>query len=81
MRGMTAALAGAQDADRALIEGMLPHHASAVEMALLALRRSDDPRVLALSRDIIHAQATEMYDYRRWLAQRAADGLPAEAPT
>lgn len=71
MHAMTRDLAHAADSDRALIEGMLPHHASAVEMAVLALRQSNDERVLALSREIIRTQASEMYDYRMWLARRA----------
>jgi len=74
MEAMTQELIRASDSDRALIEGMVPHHAGAVEMAILALQKSADARVLALSRDIIRAQATELYDYRMWLAQRAPGG-------
>lgn len=74
MDAMTHGLADASDADRALIEGMVPHHAGAVDMAVLALRNSADERVLALSRDIIRAQASELYDYRIWLMQRASSG-------
>lgn len=70
MNAVTQALTGASDPDRALIEGMVPHHVGAVEMALLALQNSSDGRVLAQARDIVRTQATELYDYRTWLVQR-----------
>ncbi|GGK99068.1 DUF305 domain-containing protein [Deinococcus radiotolerans] len=67
MAGMIAPLRSAANADRAFVQGMLPHHQSALEMAGVALQRSSDPRVLQLSRDIVRAQAAEMYAYRLWL--------------
>ncbi|GMA14692.1 DUF305 domain-containing protein [Deinococcus metallilatus] len=70
MKGMVTPLKTAKNPDVAFVEGMLPHHASALDMASLALQRSNDPRVLKLSRDIIQAQADEMYAYRQWLARR-----------
>lgn len=70
MQNMLTPLKAAKNPDVAFVEGMLPHHASALNMANLALQRSNDPRVLKLSRDIIQAQANEMYAYRQWLARR-----------
>ncbi|MBB6098484.1 uncharacterized protein (DUF305 family) [Deinobacterium chartae] len=70
MASMTADIRNDQNAERAFVLGMLPHHASALEMASLALQRSSDARVLELSRDIIRAQADEMYAYRQWLLKR-----------
>ncbi|GAA5513031.1 hypothetical protein Dcar01_01756 [Deinococcus carri] len=70
MRGMLTPLKTAQNPDRAFVQGMLPHHASALGMAGLALQKSSDPRVLKLSRDIIRAQADEMYAFRQWLTRR-----------
>ncbi|MFC4638438.1 DUF305 domain-containing protein [Deinococcus hohokamensis] len=71
MKGMMAGMAGsvksAANPDRAFLEGMLPHHASAVEMASLALQKSASPAVLGLARDIVRAQAQEMYEFRRAL--------------
>ena len=49
---------------------MIPHHASAVDMANLALQQGSDQTVLKLARDIVKAQAQEMYDYRQWLKKR-----------
>lgn len=68
MHDMLAPLRTAPDPDRAFVQGMLPHHASALDMAALALRQSHDPRVWRLSRDIIVAQAGEMYAFQAWLA-------------
>ncbi|EYB67245.1 hypothetical protein DEIPH_ctg046orf0047 [Deinococcus phoenicis] len=70
MKGMVTPLKTAKNPDVAFVQGMLPHHASALDMANLALQKSSDPRVLKLSRDIIKAQADEMYTYRQWLARR-----------
>ena len=70
MNGMITALRASKDSDRGLVEGMLPHHASAIDMASLALQKSSDARVLGLARDIIRTQADEMYAYRQWLIKR-----------
>ncbi|GGR51165.1 hypothetical protein GCM10008959_10690 [Deinococcus seoulensis] len=69
MNGMVTALTAARNPDQAFVQGMLPHHASALDMANLALQRSSDARVLKLSRDIIKAQADEMYAFKLWLAR------------
>ena len=70
MKTMITALKANKDSDRGLVEGMLPHHASAIDMASLALQKSSDSRVLGLARDIIRSQADEMYAYRQWLIKR-----------
>jgi len=69
MKGMVTPLKAAKDPDRAFVQGMLLHHASALDMANLALQKSSDARVLKLSRDIIKAQADEMYAFKLWLAR------------
>jgi len=69
MKGMVTPLKTTKDPDRAFVQGMLPHHASALDMANLALQKSSDARVLKLSRDIIKAQADEMYAFKLWLAR------------
>ena len=56
--------------DVAFVQGMLPHHASAIDMANLALQQGQDARVLSLAKTIITAQAKEMLDYRTWLKKR-----------
>lgn len=54
--------------DRAFVEGMLPHHASAITMATMALLHSENPEVLDLAREIAQEQAREMREFRQWTA-------------
>jgi uncharacterized protein (DUF305 family) len=56
----------ASEADRKFIEEMIPHHEGALAMAEVALQRSANPEVLALSRGIIEAQTREINDMRTW---------------
>ncbi|KQR35121.1 DUF305 domain-containing protein [Deinococcus sp. Leaf326] len=70
MSGMGDMIKKSKTPDVAFVQGMLPHHASAIDMANLALQQGQDARVLSLSKAIITAQATEMLDYRTWLKKR-----------
>ncbi|MDV6375719.1 DUF305 domain-containing protein, partial [Deinococcus arenicola] len=70
MNSMITALKSSKDSDRGWVAGMIPHHASAIDMASLALQKSSNSRVLGLSHDIIRSQADEMYAYRQWLIKR-----------
>lgn len=61
-------LAMQPDVDKAFIDSMMPHHAGAIQMATVALRRSDIEQIRTLSRGIIDAQAEEigkMIDWRK----------------
>lgn len=49
---------------------MIPHHASAVEMALPALLYSDSRRIAGLAQDIIEEQSEEIGEFRDWLSQQ-----------
>ena len=53
-------LAQQEPFDLAFIDSMLPHHASAIEMASTALIHSDNPEIRALARNIIDAQSREV---------------------
>ncbi|WP_034384864.1 DUF305 domain-containing protein [Deinococcus sp. YIM 77859] len=64
MGGMVERVKQASNKDLAFVQGMLPHHASAVAMANLALQKSQSPSILKLARDIVRAQAQEMYEFR-----------------
>lgn len=70
MQGMASMVKSSKTPDVAFVQGMIPHHASAVDMANLALQQGSDQTVLKLARDIVKAQAQEMYDYRQWLKKR-----------
>ncbi|GEM46215.1 DUF305 domain-containing protein [Deinococcus cellulosilyticus] len=67
MSGMGGMVKSAKDPDRAFVEGMIPHHASAILMANIALEVSDNETVLKLARDIVVAQAGEIYSFKIWL--------------
>lgn len=53
-------LAEQEPFDRAFIDSMVPHHASAIEMASTALIESDDPEMRRLARNIVDAQSREI---------------------
>ncbi len=53
-------LAQQEPFDLAFIDSMVPHHASAIEMASTALIHSDNPEIRALARNIIDAQSLEI---------------------
>ncbi len=60
--------------DKAFIDSQLPHHASAIEMAAVALKQSSNSDIKKLSRSIIDAQAQEigkMIDWRHsWYGEK-----------
>ncbi|MBZ9750189.1 DUF305 domain-containing protein [Deinococcus sp. HMF7604] len=66
MLGRLKAAAGVSR-DRVFVQGMVGHHASAVTMATGALTTSRSPAVLKLARDIVRAQAQEIYDFQLYL--------------
>ena len=70
MKGMGQMVKSAKNPDAAFVQGMLPHHDSAIDMAKVALQRSSDPKVLSIAQDIVLAQAKEMYDFRTWLLKQ-----------
>ena len=58
------------DPDRNFVEMMIYHHAGALEMATESIVKSENRDVLRLSRDIIEAQAREIYEYKIWLLEK-----------
>lgn len=73
-----AAGGGHNDADVAFAQGMIPHHEQAVEMAEMALEKSQDPEVTDLASRIVDAQGPEIEKLRTWLEEwgesESADG-------
>lgn len=68
-----AAEAEHNDADVAFLQGMIPHHRQAVEMAELAASRSQDPQVLDLAARIGAAQEPEIQTMTAWLQDWGAE--------
>ncbi|SDN69480.1 DUF305 domain-containing protein [Geodermatophilus sp. DSM 45219] len=61
--------AAVDDADVTFVQGMIPHHRGALEMAQLADGRAEDPRVLELADRIEAAQQPEIETMTGWLEQ------------
>ena len=67
--GMTTdpqSLADEEPFDEAFIRAMIPHHRSAIQMANVALERSDNPRIEKLAGEIVRAQEREISQMQTW---------------
>ncbi|MDX6379807.1 MAG: hypothetical protein QOI57_831 [Rubrobacteraceae bacterium] len=67
-------LATQQPFDKAFIDSMIPHHASAIDMASVANMRSDDPEIRGIARAIIDAQSKEIGEMIGWREQWYPEG-------
>lgn len=70
MRGMDVPVTG--DADRDFVNGMIPHHQGAVEMARVQLRYGKDPVLRRLARAIVAAQEKEIALMKDWQRRHPA---------
>lgn len=61
----------APDEDRAFVQGMIPHHQGAVDMARVALKYAKDPQVRKWSRRTIREQGKEKVEFEAWLRKHA----------
>ncbi len=59
------------DVDEDFINGMIPHHQGAIDMAKVALEKSNDPFVRKLAGDIVEAQEKEIAAMTAWKQEHA----------
>ena len=65
MKNMSATYSG--DADVDFVNGMIPHHQGAIDMAKVAQQYAKDPSLLKLAGDIVGAQEGEITFMKDWL--------------
>ena len=71
MRGMgmetdPRSLAKADPFDKSFIDAMIPHHRSAIEMAEVAARETNNSEIKDLAKDIVEAQRREISQMEQW---------------
>ncbi len=67
-------LADQQSFDRAFIDSNIPHHASAIEMASVALMQGDNPEIKRLARQIVDTQSQEVGQMIAWRQEWYSQG-------
>jgi uncharacterized protein (DUF305 family) len=66
MTGMVS-MDGMAHADKAFLEGMIPHHQGAVDMAKLALTKAAKPELKKFAQQVITDQSKEIKQFQTWL--------------
>jgi len=74
MKGMSVAPTGQPDID--FMQGMIPHHQGAIDMANVVKQFGKDPEIGVLAENIIKAQQGEIALMRNWLASADKATLP-----
>jgi uncharacterized protein (DUF305 family) len=67
-RDMNIPMTGNADVD--FVQGMIPHHQGAVDMAKIVLQYGADPEIKKMAQEIMAAQEKEIAMFRAWLAKR-----------
>jgi uncharacterized protein (DUF305 family) len=62
-------LANNKPFDKAFIATMIPHHKSAIHMANVALKNTNNPRIRELANNIVDAQKREIEQMKQWRQQ------------
>ena len=59
-------LANEDPFDKPFINNMIPHHRSAIAMAEVAFKESEDPEIREIANDIVSAQEREIGQMKQW---------------
>lgn len=65
--------------DKHFIEQMIPHHEGAIDMAILAKKKSQLPEILALSNSIIKSQSDEINQMKQWYTNWFRTDVPIDS--
>ncbi len=74
MNGMMAPISGKPDLD--FVQGMMPHHQGALDMAKVVLQFGKDPEIKTLAEGVVKAQEGEIAFMKDWLAKSDQTALP-----
>lgn len=74
MTGMMVPPTGKPDLD--FVQGMIPHHQGAIDMAKVVLQYGKDPEVKSLAENVIKAQDGEITFMKAWLTKTDVAALP-----
>jgi uncharacterized protein (DUF305 family) len=77
MKGMMVAPTGKPDLD--FMQGMIPHHQGAIDMARVVLQYGKDPEVKTFAENVVKAQEGEITFMNAWLAKTDKTALPSSA--
>lgn len=77
MAGMKMPLTGKPDVD--FVQGMIPHHQGAIDMAKVALQYGKDAEVKTLAENVIKAQEGEIAVMKAWLGKIDQTALVTDA--
>jgi uncharacterized protein (DUF305 family) len=74
MKGMMMPMTGKPDLD--FVQGMMPHHQGAIDMAKVVLQYGKDPEIKKLAEGVVKAQEGEIAFMKDWLAKADQAAFP-----